>query len=95
MRAVGSAAIDLARTVAPVTFASRFITSIAGVVTFRVLSVHHNGSGAPDWRVGIALGAGGHLGAYTVDRFPQLRFRRLLAVLVLAIGARYGWLAAS
>jgi len=37
------------REVAPAALASTFVTSVAGVVTFLILSVHHHGSVAPDW----------------------------------------------
>ena len=85
--------------VAPATLASTFVTSVAGVATFLVLSTNHHGSIAPDWGVGIALGVGGLLGGYTgarlQPRLPELAIRRLLGLLVLAIGIRYGWLAAG
>jgi uncharacterized membrane protein YfcA len=85
--------------VAPATLASTFITSVAGVLTFLVLSTHHHGSVSPDWGVGIALGIGGLLGGYTGARLqphmPEQFIRRLLGVLVMAIGIHYAWLAAS
>jgi uncharacterized membrane protein YfcA len=85
--------------VAPATLAATFVTSVAGVATFLVLSTHHRGSIAPDWGVGIALGIGGLLGGYTGARLqphlPESVIRRLLGLLVLAIGVRYAWLAAS
>ena len=85
--------------VAPATLTSTFITSVAGVMTFLVLSTHHHGSIAPDWGVGIALGIGGLVGGYTgarlQPRLPQAVIRRLLGLLVLAIGIRYAWLAAG
>lgn len=85
--------------VAPATLASTLVTSVAGVVTFLVLSIHHHGSVAPDWTVGIALGAGGlaggYVGARLQPRMPEDLIRRLLAVLVLAIGVRYAWIAAG
>jgi hypothetical protein len=72
---------------------------VAGVVTFLLLSTHHHGSIAPDWGVGIALGIGGLLGGYTGARLqphmPESVIRRLLGLLVLAIGIRYAWLAAG
>ncbi len=84
--------------VAPATLASTLVTSIAGVATFLVLSTHHRGSVAPDWTIGIALGAGGlaggYLGARLQPRLPEMAIRRLLGVLVIAVGVRYGWLAA-
>ena len=81
--------------VAPAALASTFVTSVAGVITFTVLSAHAQGPVAPDWPTGIALGAGGLAGAYTgariQSRLPDVLIRRLLGVLVLAIGARYLW----
>jgi uncharacterized membrane protein YfcA len=85
--------------VAPATLASTFVTSVAGVITFVVLSTHHSGSVAPDWGVGAALGAGGLIGGYTgarlQPRLPETTVRRLLGLLVVVIGIRYTWLAAS
>jgi uncharacterized membrane protein YfcA len=81
--------------VAPAALASTFVTSVAGVITFTILSVHQHGSVAPDWPTGIALGAGGLAGAYTgariQSRMPDVLIRRLVGILVVAIGARYLW----
>lgn len=85
--------------VAPATLFSTLITSIAGVSTFLVLSVDHHGSIAPDWGIGLALGGGGLLGGYIgarlQPRLPETAIRRVLGLLVLAIGVRYAWLAAT
>jgi uncharacterized protein len=85
--------------VAPATLASTFVTSIAGVVTFVVLSVQHQSAFAPDWGVGLALGVGGlvggYLGALLQPHLPEVTIRRLLGLLVLAVGIRYAWLAAG
>jgi uncharacterized membrane protein YfcA len=81
--------------VAPAALASTFVTSVAGVITFTILSIHHHGSVAPDWPTGIALGVGGLAGAYTgariQSRLPDALIRRLVGILVVAIGARYLW----
>ncbi len=81
--------------VAPAALGSTFLTSVAGVVTFTILSVHQHGSVAPAWATGIALGAGGLAGGYTgariQSRLPDAVIRRVVGVLVLAIGARYLW----
>jgi hypothetical protein len=81
--------------VAPAALASTFITSVAGVITFTILSVSNHGPIAPDWPTGIALGVGGLAGAYTgariQSRIPELVIRRLVGVLVIAIAARYLW----
>jgi uncharacterized protein len=81
--------------VAPAALASTFVTSVAGVITFTILSIHQHGSVAPDWPTGIALGVGGLAGAYTgariQSRVPDVLIRRLVGVLVIAIGARYLW----
>jgi hypothetical protein len=79
--------------VAPAALASTLVTSVAGVITFTVLSVHEPGAVAPDWPIGVALGIGGLAGAYTgarlQSRLPDALIRRLVGVLVIAIGARY------
>ncbi len=81
--------------VAPAALASTFVTSVAGVITFTILSIHQHGSVAPDWPTGIALGVGGLAGAYTgariQSRMPDVLIRRLVGILVVAIGARYLW----
>jgi len=81
--------------VAPAALAATFVTSVAGVITFSILSIHQHGSVAPDWPTGIALGVGGLAGAYTgaaiQSRMPDVLIRRLVGVLVIAIGARYLW----
>jgi len=79
--------------VAPAALSSTFVTSVAGVITFLVLSFRQHGPVAPDWPTGIALGIGGLAGAYTgariQARLPELAIRRVLGVLVVAIGIRY------
>jgi uncharacterized membrane protein YfcA len=81
--------------VAPAALGSTFVTSVAGVVTFTILAAHQHGPVAPDWPTGIALGIGGLAGAYTgariQSRLPDALIRRLVGILVLAIGARYLW----
>jgi len=81
--------------VAPAALASTFTTSVAGVVTFLTLSALQHGSVAPDWPTGIALGIGGLAGAYTgariQSRLPDALIRRLIGLVVIAIGARYLW----
>jgi uncharacterized membrane protein YfcA len=81
--------------VAPAALASTFATSVAGVITFTILSLHEHGPVAPDWPTGISLGVGGLAGAYTgariQSRLPDVLIRRLVGVLVVAIGARYLW----
>jgi uncharacterized membrane protein YfcA len=81
--------------VAPAALSSTFVTSLAGVVTFSILSVHQHGSVAPDWPTGIALGAGGLAGGYAGARLharmPEKLIRRLLALVVVAIGIRFLW----
>ena len=79
--------------VAPAALASTFVTSVAGVLTFTILSAHQSGSVAPDWPTGIALGIGGLAGGYTgariQSRLPDALIRRLVGVLVIVIGVFY------
>jgi uncharacterized membrane protein YfcA len=69
------------------------VTSVAGVVTFMILSLHHHGPVSPDWPTGVALGIGGLAGAYAgarlQRRLPDVLIRRVMGVLVIAIGGRY------
>ena len=81
--------------VAPAALASTWATSVAGVVTFTILSTHQRGAIAPAWATGVALGIGGLTGSYTgariQGRLPEALIRRMVGVLVIAIGARYLW----
>ncbi len=81
--------------VAPAALASTFVTSVAGVATFTILSLHLHGPVAPAWSTGVALGIGGLAGGYTgariQSRLPDALIRRIVGVLVIAIGARYLW----
>jgi uncharacterized protein len=81
--------------VAPAALGSTFVTSVAGVVTFTILSIGRHGPVAPDWPTGIALGVGGLAGAYAgariQPRLPEAFIRRLVGILVVAIGVRYLW----
>lgn len=83
------------REVAPAALASTFVTSVAGVVTFMILSIHHHGPVSPDWPTGVALGIGGLVGAYAgariQRRFPDVLIGRVMGVLVIAIAGRYLW----
>ncbi|MGZ4434249.1 MAG: sulfite exporter TauE/SafE family protein [Trebonia sp.] len=79
--------------VAPAALAATLVTSVGGVITFTILSLHQNISVAPDWPTGIALGVGGLAGGYTgariQSRMPDILIRRLVGILVIAIGAYY------
>jgi len=81
--------------VAPAALASTFVTSVAGVITFTILSLHAHAPVAPDWPTGIALGVGGlagaYLGARLQSRLPDAAIRRIVGILVIAIGVRYLW----
>jgi uncharacterized protein len=83
--------------VAPATLLSTLLTSIVGVGAFVVLSTQHHGPIAPDWGIGVALGlgglVGGYLGAFMQRRLPDELIRRILGLLVTAVGARYAQLA--
>jgi uncharacterized protein len=75
--------------VAPAALASTFVTSAGGVITFTILSLQQHISVAPDWPTGIALGVGGLAGARLQSRMPDVLIRRLVGVLVIAIGAYF------
>jgi len=78
--------------VAPAALTATFLTSIAGVLTFMVLSIGSEDV-APDWALGIGMGIGGlagaYLGARLQSRLPEELLRRGLGILALALGLRY------
>jgi uncharacterized protein len=79
--------------VAPAALAATLVTSVGGVITYTILSLHQNVPAAPDWPTGVALGVGGLAGGYTgariQSRMPDILIRRLVGILVIAIGAYY------
>ena len=83
--------------VAPAALTATFLTSIAGVLTYALLSIGGSGDIAPDWALGVGMGIGGLAGAYLGVRLqtqlPEQLLRRGLGVLALALGLRYAVLA--
>ncbi|MBN9623864.1 MAG: TSUP family transporter [Actinobacteria bacterium] len=79
--------------VAPAALAATFLTSIAGVLTYVVLSLGASGDIAPDWAIGIGMGLGGlagaNLGVSLQHRLPERTLRRALGLLALALGLHY------
>ena len=69
-----------AKEVAPAALASTFVTSVAGVATFTILSIHQHGPAAPEWPAGIALGISGLAGAYTGARIQSRILDTLIRV---------------
>jgi len=79
--------------VAPATLAATFLTSIAGIATYQVLQLVHGGTIAPQWILGVFLGAGGFAGSYCgarlQQRLPETSLRRLLGLIACVVAARY------
>jgi uncharacterized protein len=79
--------------VAPATIAATFLTSVVGVIAYQVLQAIHSGAVAPDWVLGLWIGAGGfagsYLGARLQRRLPETSIRRLLGIIACVISARY------
>lgn len=80
-------------TVAPAALLSTWVTSIAGVATYALVSLDAAGAVAPDWSLGIACGlgglAGGWLGASLQPRLPERALRVLLGILAIGLGLLY------
>lgn len=79
--------------VAPATLLATFVTSTVGIATYQVLQLTHGGSVAPEWILGVCIGAGGFLGSYLGARLqrhiPEASLRRLLGLIACLIAARY------
>jgi uncharacterized membrane protein YfcA len=69
--------------VAGAALAATFLTSVAGILTYQLLQLNHGGAVAPEWGLGLALGAGGlagsYLGARMQPRIPEALIRRARA----------------
>lgn len=83
-------------TVAGATLIGTFVTSIAGVAFFEVLAAMGFAAGAPiapDWPLGLTLGAGGLAGTYAGARLqryvPERWIRGVLGALVTLLALRY------
>jgi uncharacterized membrane protein YfcA len=83
--------------VAPAALVTTFVTSLAGVLVFALLSLGTGGEVAPNWALGVGMGLGGlagsYLGARLQPRLPEALLRRGLGLLALALGMRYAVLA--
>lgn len=81
--------------VAPAALASTLATSVVGVACFQLLALLDDGGAAiaPEWLLGLALGAGGVLGSYLgaslQPHLPERALRTLLGVASLLIAALY------
>jgi hypothetical protein len=83
-------------TVAGATLIGTFVTSVAGVVFYELLDATGFGAGmaiAPDWLLGLTLGAGGLAGTYAGARLqrhvPKRLIRGVLGALVTLLALRY------
>ena len=83
--------------VAPAALTATFLTSLAGILTYALLSLGGSGEIAPDWALGVGMGVGGLAGAYLgvrlQARLPEALLRRGLGVLALGLGLRYAVMA--
>jgi uncharacterized membrane protein YfcA len=83
--------------VAPAALAATFLTSVAGVIAFSLLSIDAGGDIAPEWITGLGLGLGGlagsYVGAAAGRKVPESALTRGLGLLALALGVRYAILA--
>jgi uncharacterized membrane protein YfcA len=79
--------------VAPAALTATFLTSLAGVAAYALLSLGANGDISPDWALGLGMGVGGlagaYLGARLQSRLPEKLLRRGLGLLALGLGLRY------
>jgi len=80
-------------TVAGAALLGTFVTSIAGVIFYTLLSGQAGAMTSPDWLLGILFGLGGLVGMYWGARFqkfvPQQGIKIMLASLLAFISAGY------
>jgi uncharacterized membrane protein YfcA len=82
---------------APATLLATFLTSIVGIATYAVLQLAQGGNVAPEWTLGLCIGAGGFAGSYVgariQSRVPEASLRKLLGLVACVVAARYSQLA--
>jgi uncharacterized protein len=80
-------------TVAPAALATTFLTSIAGVIAYGLLSLATAGPVSPDWTIGLLCGLGGLIGGYVgarlQPRVPETGLRILLGTLAIGLALTY------
>jgi uncharacterized membrane protein YfcA len=83
-------------TVAGAVLLGTFITSIAGVIFYRLAATYYADMGvaiAPDWLLGVMFGLGGMVGMYLGARcqkyVPARIIKGILCAIVLFVAARY------
>jgi uncharacterized membrane protein YfcA len=85
--------------VAPAALTATFLTSIAGVITYGLLSLTTTGPVSPDWAIGLLCGLGGLIGGYVgarlQPRVPETGLRILLGALAVGLALTYIAQAAS
>jgi len=82
------------REVVPAAIAATFATSLVGVAAFTALdALGRAGEAAPDWGLGLLLGAGGLAGSYAgaalQERVPERLLRRGLGAVAVVLGIYY------
>ena len=79
--------------VAPAALTATFLTSVAGVLTYGLLSLTTAGPISPDWAIGALCGFGGLLGGYLGARLqphvPETGLRILLGALAVGLAIAY------
>jgi uncharacterized membrane protein YfcA len=83
-------------TIAGAVLTSTFVTSIAGVIFYRLAAVHYAEAGlaiAPDWLLGVLFGVGGLVGTYVGARCQKYvsasAIKLILAAVLLIVALRY------
>jgi uncharacterized protein len=83
------------RRVAPAALVATLITSVAGVISFEILSLTgaSSASGRPDWLLALLFGIGGAAGGFTGARLnkhlPERVLRALLGALAVTLAGFY------
>lgn len=81
-------------TVAGAALMGTFVTSVAGVIFYQIIALHHPDlSVAPDWLLGILFGIGGMAGMYLGARcqkfVPEKTIKWMLACIIMTTAFKY------
>jgi uncharacterized membrane protein YfcA len=79
--------------VAGAVLAANFMTSLAGMIFYSTIPLHHGVVSPPDFQLGLLFGVGGLIGMYfgakLQHRVPEVTIKIVLLAIIITISGKY------
>jgi len=79
--------------VAGAVLAANFMTSLAGMIFYSTIPLHHGATSPPDFLLGLLFGVGGLLGMYFGAKFqhrvPEVTIKLILLLTIITVSGKY------